>query len=424
MDKLALLRDKSKSVENSIIARLIAGYKINKILPIISEDDFLHDLPKKAYRIIKEAHKKEQDILTRILEEDLFVSDFIESDFRDVKILAKELRRISKAYKINYLLLGYKDKIDNRNLDSVLDELIVELTKASNSGFEEKTGVKDIIAEFEETQAMYSDKIKNGQKLLGISCGFTALDNIIDGIRPGHFWVLGGYSNTGKTFFAVNIIKNLLEQNKRVVMYSLEMSKQDIIGRLLGIMCDMNGMKILKGLLTDEEQAKVMEAKAKLYESRLTVYTELDDYEEIKMSMLSENMKEKVDLFVIDYMQLLKSSNLNEYQLMTIVSSEFQSIGRKTGVATLALSQISNEAAKSPNSNVGGYKGSGGIEASSDLAIKLIPTEDIELQQKKQHMKLAIDIDCLITKNRHGIKGKLPFYFTGYTGTFKQNNLN
>ena len=67
---------------------------------------------------------------------------------------------------------------------------------------------------------------------------------------------------------------------------------------------------------------------------------------------------------------------------------------------------------------MGGYKGSGGIEASSDIALKLVQTEELKTVQEKQKNHVPINIDCIITKNRHGIKGLIPMSFEGYTGIF------
>lgn len=418
MEIIARLRDLSKRIEQNIIGQLLfAVKKIATIANIISEDDFSNPRAKQAFKIIKECVEKDQDINARMDETDLTFSEFIETEFKDIRVLAKELKRISSAVKLNLVLMKWNGRIDNRNLESSSISIFQELAGIGGRD-QEETGIKEIIREYEKEQELYADKYKNGQMLLGMSCGFGAIDNIIDGIRPGHFWIIGGYNNTGKTFFALNIVLNVLLQGKRVVVYSMEMSKKDIAGRLMGLLAEMNSHKILKGILTDGEMQKQIEAKAKLYEANLTIHQNLDDYEEIKMSMYEENMKSPVDLFVIDYMQLLKSQNLTEYQLMTQSSSEFQSLGRKTGIPIIALSQISNETAKNPNQSVGGYKGSGGIEASSDIAIKLVQIEDLKTIQEKQQNRVPINIDCIVTKNRHGIKGAFPMSFEGYTGHF------
>lgn len=416
METIAKLRDLSKKLEASIIGQLL--FQPKKISSLsIKADDFSDQRSRQAFALIGECVRHDQDVNIRISESELSFSEFLETDVRDVRVLGKELRLISSAIKLNSFLLKWQGKVDHRNVEESIIGLSQELSKISGTK-EEQTNIKSIIREFESDQQEYADKYREGKKLLGMSCGFPSIDNIIDGIRPGHFWVIGGYNNAGKTFFALNIVCELLTQGKRVVVYSMEMSKKDIAGRLMGILSHMNSHKILKGVLTEEESKKEMEAKAKLYESKLEVHQELDDYEEIKMSMYEENMREKVDLFVIDYMQLLKSPSLTEYQLMTAASSEFQSLGRKTGIPVMALSQISNETAKNPNQAVGGYKGSGGIEASADLAIKLVQIEDLKTIQQKQQNRIPINIDCVITKNRHGIKGALPFSFDGYTGRF------
>jgi replicative DNA helicase len=419
MEKIAKLRDSSKPIEKSIISGLIQNpKKIVMFLKEISADDFSNERARRMFSLIKECVEKNQDILTRISETDLTYSEFIDTDFRNIDRLPKELKQISQAIKINTLLQKWTGAIDNRNIGQSLIYLMQDISRINSASKTEKTDVKNIINEFIDEQEMYAEKYKSGKKLLGLDCGFKEINGIIDGLRSGHFWIIGGYNNSGKTFFALNIVNSLLMDGKRVVIYSMEMSKLDIVGRLMGMIAGMNSYKILKGVLTEEQSSRELEAKGKLYESKLDVYQNLDDYEEIKMSMYEEDMREKVDLFVIDYLQLLKNPRMTEYQLMTDASREFQSIGKKTGIPIIALSQISNETAKNPNQSVGGFKGSGGIEASSDLSIKLVQLGDIKEIQEKQSKGVPINIDLIITKNRHGIKGAFPMSFDGYTGRF------
>ena len=418
MENIARLNTLSVKIEKSIIGQLLFDTKkIATITSIVKSDDFQNNDTRKAFNIAKECLADNQDMQTRIIGEGLRMSSFIETEIKDITVLAKELKRISSAVELNLILLKWKGAVDNRNFDKALVKISREISAIGGSE-KEKTGVKEIINEFEKEQELYAEKYKNGEKLLGISCGFAEIDNIIDGIRPGHFWIVGGYNNSGKTFFALNIVNNVLEQNKRVVIYSMEMSKQDIVGRLMGIIAGMNSRKILKGVLTDEELKKELQAKSKLYEANLNVYQKIDNYEEIIMSMNAENFKKPVDLFVIDYLQLLNDPISTEYQLMTNASKGLQAFGRKTGIPIIALSQVSNEVAKNPKQTTGGYKGSGAIEASSDLAIKLIQTDEIEVMKRKQESRMPLSVDCVITKNRHGMKGIFPMEFEGYNGRF------
>jgi len=413
------LREKSKEIEHKIISHIANRAKdAVSVFSILNEDDFSDVKNKKAFIAVKESVLKEEDIYSKFEDAGLLFSDFVNVDFSDVTHKARTLKRISTALKLNKLIERWTNRIDNTNIDESISNFTREFSQSTGLCERERTDIKSIIADYEKDQELYAEKYRNGDKLLGLSTGFGKIDNVIDGIRSGHFWVIGGYNNTGKTFLALNIVVSLLNQGKRVVIYSMEMSKKDLAGRLMGILADMNSAKILKGILTSEESEKQMKAKGILWEKNLNIYQDLDDYEQIKLSMYEESMKELVDCFVIDYMQLLKSTNLNEYQLMTMASSEFQSIGRKTGVPIIALSQISNEVAKNADRSVGGYKGSGGIEASSDIALKLVQTEELKTVQEKQKNHVPINIDCIITKNRHGIKGLIPMSFEGYTGIF------
>src|SRR5690606_1031210 len=115
----------------------------------------------------------------------------------------------------------------------------------SLSSDEEDEKIDNQIEKLKKVQKDFKNKPEGS--LIGISTGFKKLDDVIDGFRPGHFWVLGGYTSAGKTFASLNLVANLIKQKKRVVFYSLEMTEVDILSRLSGILTQQNTKKILRG---------------------------------------------------------------------------------------------------------------------------------------------------------------------------------
>lgn len=403
----------SKELESNLIGSLIVEpEKIVRVASIISKEDFYWEKAGKAFEIILKGILERHDINSRLEN----ISQFLHTDFREVEVLANEIKKMSTARKINNILVSYQN-IDYRKLDELIPRFITEFINTSRLNQKEQTNIKDIIREYEKEQEDYRSRGKN---YIGMECGFKSLDDIIDGIRPGHFWVVGGYTSVGKTYLVLNILKHLLEQGKRCVFFSLEMSKNDILGRLIGLDAKINSIKVMKGNLRDDEMQRVEEAKAKFYETKLEVYNDRSDLDSIHLSMLEENMKEAVDCYFLDYMQLLSGTlKESDYEMLRRASKLFQSFARTKNIPIIALSQISNQAAKD-KSDLIGFKGSGDIANSSDLAIELNLVDKKEERDLKKAQGLMLNVDCVVKKNRHGITGTIEMSFDPKTGTFEE----
>lgn len=408
------MNDIAKKLESNLIGTLITyPEKIVKIAGKLSQEDFYWEKAGEAFGIILESVVKKQDTVSRLDN----ISEFLHTDFRDVEVIADEVKRMSTARKIKNLLIRYQN-IDYRSLEETIPRFITEFIGTSKLNQKERTNIKDIIHDYEAEQERHRNKDK---KYIGMECGFPTLDGIIDGIRPGHFWVVGGYTSMGKTFFVLNILKTLLEQGKRCVFFSLEMSRQDILGRLIGLDAKINSIRALKSILSESEAIRVEEAKGKLYDTKLEVYNDKTDLDSIYLTMLEENMKEPVDCFFLDYMQLLSGTNKeSDYEVLRRASKLFQSFGRSKGIPIVALSQISNEAAKNKSDTLIGFKGSGDIANSADIAIELGVVESKEDRELKKSQGLALNVDCVVKKNRHGITGTIEMNFDPKTGTFQE----
>jgi len=280
--------------------------------------------------------------------------------------------------------------------------------------------ISAIIAEFKKQQKVYADKFKNGGKLIGLATGFDKLDNVIDGLRPEHFWIIGGYTNMGKTFAALNIAANLILQGKRVSIYSLEMSQLDIVARLLGIMTKQNGATILKAYPHDT--TAVENAFVKMIESCLVVHTSKYDLRDIRVSMFLEHKEQPVDLFVLDFLQIVTVENSkSEYETTTAVAIQMQQQAKLLKVPIIALSQISNDGARNPDQDVMTFKGSGAIASAADLAIEITKYKGDSKEDWARRIKNnePLNMTWYVRKNRHGKLGALDMEFDGRTGIFK-----
>ena len=149
----------------------------------------------------------------------------------------------------------------------------------------------------------------------------------------------------GKTFAVLNIAAALIAQGKRVIIYSLEMAQIDVLSRLVGVMSKQSGISVLKAFKHDIEG--VTKAFELMLASNLEIHTQISDLREIEVSMWRAHKEKPVDLFIIDFMQLIGVKGAkSEYETTTAVALRIQQHAKRLKVPIIALSQISNEGAK------------------------------------------------------------------------------
>ena len=215
--------------------------------------------------------------------------------------------KLVKKYSIGRQLVMAAQKITAIGQDSTLDAEIAmaeagkEILGISAQTNTESHAVGEILNEYEALQVKYAEAAEHGKTILGDTTGFGQLDEMTQGFREHHIWIIGGYTSVGKTYFSLNLVRWLLEQNKRIVFYSLEMSKVDIISRLMAIMTEMPPQYILRGMMTQEEKFKYDICKAFLAQCDLTIYSEMHDLDQIKLSMIEESMRKPVGAYFLDY---------------------------------------------------------------------------------------------------------------------------
>lgn len=356
--------------------------------------------------------------------------------------LTKVLADVPTSYNIeNYAKIVY-DKFIHRKLIEVGDAIsdlgfsssdnITDLVeKASmkvlsiNPG--EEADNPDMDSSFKEFQTIQTEFLEkqfdDENKYIGIPTGFPKLDGAIDGLRKGHLWIIGGYTSTGKTWFSLNIINNLLAHTP-TTFFSLEMSKADIVSRLLAIQSGTGSTAIQRHeFKTTQETEDYNNAKIRLLHSRLKVYASLKmTLDELVLTMTRDIIKNKTRVFVIDYMQQIKVGNKEEYASLTEVSTTLQAFALKTGTTIIALSQISNEGAREQSKEHMSFKGSGAIGASADLAIMLMyDPKEMSKQKRMDRVYLGqpLEVDVVIMKNRHGRIGEMTCGFTPWNGQFE-----
>lgn len=250
---------------------------------------------------------------------------------------------------------------------------------------------------------IYDDMVDSSKTKEFIPTGFRNLDEFLDGgLMKKELIILGGFTGSGKSFIAGQIFKNISVKGVKSAYFSLEISNEMVVSRLIGQMANIKPTRIMCSLLNAEENKLKQKAKSELspHDEFMTFSDEiyrLDEIEQILNSAYEEEIP--YEFIVVDFIQNVISDEKDEYSAMTRTALEFQRMAKKYNCCIMVLSQLSNSAAKT---GVLEYKGSGGIAMVADLGIFIIRNEDTPNLMVLQ-----------VKKNRRGISGvNFNFKFT------------
>jgi replicative DNA helicase len=416
-EKLKKIKRNQEVIEKQIIHYIsIKGDKALSLFEKVQDNFFLDEKHKKIYETIKDGIINETNYTQKITKLRL-ASVYAECLGSEIVYFPE---RLVKDLQNNWLEYNLITLLENHSLKDIEDptktisELWGDLEKLTAYQDLEDVDFEHLLKLFKQEQQEYE---KKDGELIGKESGFKSLDDAVDGIRDGHLWIVGAYTSGGKTQFVLNIANAFFKQKAKVSIYSLEMSKVDIFKRLLGIITGKNGSLLLKNNKTENVEARNKGIEV-LKESELRVHTEKFNLDEIITSMVVEKKTKGVELFIIDYAQLIKTGGGNLYEDMRDVAIKLQKFCRTQNVPMILVSQISNESAKSGNSQVIGFKGAGDLSASADVAIELQSGEDKDEREEKIDRGESVKVEMTVKKNRHGRIFSETLWFQTQTGQF------
>ncbi len=258
----------------------------------------------------------------------------------------------------------------------------------------------------------------------GVPTGFVDLDNILSGLQKSDLVILAARPSMGKSAFASNIAKNVaLNHNVPVGIFSLEMSVDQIVDRLISDMSGINLWKLRTGNLKKQgdnnDFVRIRESFDKL--SKLPIY--IDDsvsFNVMQMRTMARRLQAEkgLGLIIIDYLQLMqpRSQNVPMVQQMTEISRELKTLAKELNVPVLALSQLSRAVEqRTPQvPRLSDLRETGALEQDADV-VMFIYREDY-YRQDTSRKNIA---DVIVAKHRNGPIGKVELYFDQSNATFR-----
>ncbi len=249
---------------------------------------------------------------------------------------------------------------------------------------------------------------KSGGELRGLPTGFADLDRMTAGLQKSNLVILAARPGTGKTAFAVNIAQYAtIIAKKKVGFFSLEMSREELVDRLLVGQADIDAWKLKTGRLSQEDFLKISDAMGVLAESKLFIDDTpgLSIYE-MRTKARRLMMEQEIDLLIVDYLQLAHGQNReNRVQEVGEISQGLKNIARELKIPVLALAQLSRaveqRGEKAPQ--LSDLRESGSIEQDADVVMFLYRKDD----------DLRESVTLRIAKHRNGGLGDIELYFRG-----------
>lgn len=249
---------------------------------------------------------------------------------------------------------------------------------------------------------------------LGMKTGLD-IDHVINGFQNGNYYVLAARPSMGKTAFALEIMRRVAKSDKIAAILSLETSHESLGYRLLAQTSGINGQKILSGELNEDEFEDVLNAATEL--SSLGIY--IDDTltmsdQQLRSKARQLKQKQKVDLLVIDYVQLLKGKGYNQEQEVANVSRMCKVVAKELDIPVIALAQLSRDVEKRGGDKrpvLSDLRASGQIEQDADVVMFLYRAEYYGITVDENNMSTIGQCEVIISKNKDGAIGTKVLQF-------------
>lgn len=333
-----------------------------------------------------------------------------------------------KFLRRSLILIGYElinsSYSTNVTLKNILKNFETKLLAVTN-----RTNNKEVSSSAELLNNTFS-KLKNKSlqtTLYGLPSGFYELDLMTQGLQQSDLIVIAGRPSTGKTSLGLSIAVNILKNSKLAILFlSLEMSKEQIINRLLAMETDIDPIRLKTGQFNPTDWRKL--TKIMKVVARLPLF--VDDTSRISIQEIRSKIKDvlfnhnNLGLIIIDYLQLIQNSNSkneNRVQELGDITRSLKILAREFNISIIVLSQLSRnvETRIDKKPLLSDLRESGAIEQDADVVLMLYKDNN-SAEKLEKHIK---PIEIIIAKQRNGPTGVIKLKFNEQKTKFLNNDL-
>ncbi len=409
----------SMPAEQSLLgAILIDPAALNEVAVSVNADDFYLEEHKQIYLAMTELFlaSHEIDVVT-------LIDRLVTAGVYDKSGGEDYLRTLSEAVPDAMNVKDYARIVKDK---SVLRQLIHAANEISESAYSEQDKVSDVldhaenliyqVAQGRDTQNFRSisevlqtfyDNLhqlqENPEAVAGTKTGFSALDQVLAGMGKTDLILVGARPGMGKTSFALNVATNVAKQTgKKVCFFSLEMSAEQVVSRMVSSEALVNSYSLRTGKLTPEDWEHLAYAASELAKCNILI----DDTSGMTVTAMKAKLRREKDLglVVIDYLGLMQGDKRaeNRVQEVSAISRALKIMAKELGVPIICCAQLSRgpESRTDNRPQLSDLRDSGAIEQDADTVIFLYRSEYYKKDEKSMNdMSIA---EIIVAKNRHG----------------------
>ena len=417
---------------------LLDNSALNMALEVVGRDDFFSEAHRITFEKMVGISEKNRTIDLVTLSEELskdgqtekaggaaYLAALTDGVPIGTSVAVSEYSRIVKEKSLIRRLINASNNVISRCLEGTDDpDTLIDLAQSQvfdiaeqkvQSGF---TNIRDIV---KSSFGTIDDLLDRGQRVTGIETGFVDLDNMTSGLQPGELVVVAARPSLGKTALALNIASHAaIKHHKTVGLFSLEMSKESLVIRLLCSEAETDSHKLRSGFSSREDWNKLTRALGRLGDAPLLIEdTPALSIMQIRAKARRLKMEKGLDLMIVDYLQLVSGQGRfeNRTQEVSYISRGLKSIAKELKVPVLALSQLS----RAPEQRKGLFqrpqlsdlRESGSIEQDADVVIFIFRERKAaqESEAEGEVDRRGVEMKLIIGKQRNGPTGDIPVVF-------------
>lgn len=428
----------SDAEEAVIGSLLIDSESMHKVAVLLESGDFFREKNQWAYQACLDLHERNEAINQITVAQELAregklealggaaylshlvsqvpTSLHIEYYANIVSRLSMMRRLINAADKIS--TIGYESDPDVENSLNRAEDILFRLR--SKEGPRDFVPIRNLLSHYFEESDLTPHEEEEGV-ITHVDTGFRDIDDVLGGLQRSDMIVLGARPSMGKSSFALNVARNTaVEQHAKVALFSLEMSKEQLVHRFLASEAGIDSKRIRLGLHSEKEEKRIIDATGVLSEALIFIDdSPFPSTGEIRHKAKRLQNEHGIDLIIVDYLQLVRSNGRfqNLVQEMSEISRSMKAIARDLNVPVLAVSQLSRAVEmRTPKiPQLADLRESGGIEQDADV-VMFIYREDFYTTrddwEKRTTEPYPENIaDLIVAKHRNGPTAKTHLFF-------------
>lgn len=305
---------------------------------------------------------------------------------------------------------------DPEVVDVALDQAEKKIFQATQAPSAQK--FRPIGSALTEAWERFEHLTENPQEKRGVPSGFTALDSLLAGFQKSDLVILAARPSMGKTTFALDLARNAaLGAGAHVGIFSLEMSDQQLVDRMLAAEAGVDSWKLRTGRLSnDSEYEALQQAMQKLHKAPIHIIDEAS-MNIVKMRSAARRLKNEhgLDMLIVDYLQLMSPTETkgsdSMVQQITEISRSLKILAKEMEIPVIALSQLSRAVEqRGGKPRLSDLRDSGSIEQDADVVMFIHREDKMNKDKEPERPNIA---EILVEKHRNGAVGSAELYFDG-----------